>query len=342
MPARISRLSAAPASVAALLVLLGTTFFGPSTITEQSPNQSLSWQPPLLREAAGKGIWPGMGAGEEGESNRAFFVRTQETYAISDYLNPYYQQGDFDHDGICDLAIAIVERATGRQGFALIPGTLDTVHLVNVGPSSVPEQDLGFRGWDVEYITGPYVRKIDRDRLIVYRKNGPAIAYELYDGKIGTYMVSDIDDMSPEPALVREARKEGLWPKGIRYEIIRERDHNPSWLRGDFNGDGEFDIAVLVRDTSNREQGIVIVHSTLDTLYALFDSTAGEGQGGIMNPSRILRIPKGEVLRPWAEGGEKPEITLTGDAIRAGWPGAPWSGAWYYRDGKYLWVTLSD
>jgi len=331
-----------PASVAALLILLGTTFSRPFAAADQSPDQSLSYQPHLIQEAARAGIWPGMGAGEEGESNRHFFMRTQETYAISNYMNPYYQQGDFDHDGVCDLAIAVVERSTGRQGFALIPGTLDTVHLVNVGPSPIPARDLEFRGWDVEYITGPYVRKIDRDRLIVYRKSGPAIAYEIFDGEIGTNIEIEAGEEIPEPALVQEARKEGLWPEGLRYEIIRESDRNPSYLRGDFNGDGEFDVAVLVRDTSNREKGIVIIHSTLDTLYAIFDSTATDGQSGIKSPSRILLIPGGETLRPFSDEGAKPTIVLAGDAIWAGWPGAPYSGAWYFRNGRYLWVTLSD
>jgi len=283
-----------------------------------------------------------MGEGESGESRWNTFRRSQETYAIARYMDPYYQQGDFDHDGSCDLAIAIVETGTGRRGFAIIPGTLDTLYLVNAGPSPTPDRDLEIRGWDVEYITGPYVRRISRDRLIVYRKSGPAIGYEIIDGRLSNYVESDAGEQIPDPQLIEEARKEGLWPEGIRYEIIRESIRNPYYLRGDFNGDGEFDIAVLVRDTSNREKGIVIIHSTLDSLHALFPSTIPPGTGGETSPGRILLIPKGESLKPWPLPEPKPLIELKADAIWAGWPGAPYYGAWYFTEGRYVWVTLSD
>ncbi|MFC1540028.1 hypothetical protein ACFL41_00900 [Gemmatimonadota bacterium] len=174
------------------------------------------------------------------------------------------------------------------------------------------------------------------------RRNNRAIAIEWAGSMFSSHFIEGVDGRHHEPALLKRAKEEGLWPEGIKYEIIRERDTNPSWLRGDFNGDGEFDVAILVRDLSNREKGLVIIHSTLDTLHAIFNSTATDGQNGITEPTRILLIPKGKVLSPFSDEGEKPTIVLTGDAIWAGWPGAPYSGAWYFKDGRYLWITLSD
>ena len=305
------------AGAAVLVLTLGMTTLRTENASDQSdPYQNLYYHPQLVLKAAEQGVWPGMRAVEEGASPRDFFQRTQATYVISEAINPYFLNGDFDDDGLCDLAIAVLERDSGRIGIAIVPGHLDTVYLYNVGPGMDPEHYREIRGMDVEYLTGPYVRRFDRDRLIVYRKEGPATAIEVIDGELRTYLEPDSSSEIPDPQLVLEARRDGLWPEGIRYEIIRQRDRNPAWLRGDFNGDGEFDLAVLVRDTSNREQGIVIIHSTqdslhgtLDSLHTIFPSTAGPGQGGMKAPGRIFLIPKGEKVQPF----QKPDPE---DAIR--------------------------
>lgn len=323
---------------AAVLILLGTASRWLSSPTDQSPEQSLSYHPHLLREAARRGIWPGMGAGEPGESNRHFSVRTQATYAISYIINPYFQHGDFDHDGKCDLAIVVTERSSGRHGFAIIPATLDEVHLAAIGPSLASEHEWKFSGWKVEFHQA-YSQK-GRERLLVFMESGSVSAIEGAGSGFGTYLVTEHVDDNREPDLVQKAQEQGLWPEGIRYEILWET--NPAYMRGDFNGDGEFDVAVLVRDTSNREKGIVIIHNTLDGLHTIFPSTESGTGGGITNPTRILIIPKGEVLTPFSESGAKAPIILNTDAIWAGWPGAPYTGAWYFKDGRYVWVTLSD
>jgi hypothetical protein len=141
-----------------------------------------------------------------------------------------------------------------------------------------------------------------------------------------------------EPALVIKAKELGLWPEGIRFEILTER--NPYYLRGDFNGDGVLDVAIQARDTSNREKGLVIVHGTLDTLHTLFESTVGRGP--IYDGRHITVIRKGSEIRPWPGQADRlPPFVLIGDAIRSDW-GGPYSGAFYWKAGKYHWVTLSD
>ena len=316
---------------ASLILCISATY--PLNRRNQSVGPSLFDEPYLVREAAEKGIWPGMGTGEVGESNRSFTQRTMKAYTLSDFANPYFQHGDFDFDGICDLAILIIERSTGRKGIAIVPGQLDQVHLIGVGPSVSSEHV-----WDISGLSVDPVER--RERLLVSLRSGRGFAIEWEGSSFGTYVVDGGVEERREPELVLKAREQGFWPEGIRYEILWEK--NPAYLRGDFNGDGEFDVAVLVRDTSNREKGIVVIHSTLDTLYTIFDSTPPSGESGIKNPSRILLIPKGKVLRPFPEPEPKDPIELKTDAIWAGWPGAPYSGAWYFTEGRYVWITLSD
>ena len=69
---------------------------------------------------------------------------------------------------------------------------------------------------------------------------------------------------SCDPYLLRQAEKVGLYS---REEFPICRDINPYYIRGDFNGDREMDVAFWVKDKSNELQGIAILHGTLDTLY---------------------------------------------------------------------------
>ncbi len=313
--------------------MLGAYSPFPAASNTQSPDQSFSYHPHLIQEAARKGIWPGMGVGEPDISNWHFFMRAQETYTISGFANPYFQHGDFDHDGLCDVAVCITENGSGRKGIIIIPGVLDQLHSFGIPPASQTIAEWDIRSLIVDPESG-------NDQLIVTRGNDRAIEIEWVGNMFSSYLIEEIDDDHHEPALLKKAKELGLWPEGIRYEILWES--NPAYMRGDFNGDGEFDVAILVRDTSNREQGIVIIHSSFDGLHTIFPSTESGQGGGITNPTRILIIPKGRVLRPFSDHEPKDQIELTADAIWAGWPGAPYSGAWYLRDGRYHWVTLSD
>src|SRR5262249_38273570 len=62
---------------------------------------------------------------------------------------------------------------------------------------------------------------------------------------------------------------EGVWlpnlvythmkdPKGIRSRVEVEKKQNPFYLRGDFDGDGQPDYAVAVRDRRTRRLGVFI------------------------------------------------------------------------------------
>src|SRR6266478_5020375 len=54
---------------------------------------------------------------------------------------------------------------------------------------------------------------------------------------------------------------------------------NPFYLRGDFNGDGKIDVAVLVKQRSTGKLGIAIVHAATDKVTIL-GAGVGIGNGG--------------------------------------------------------------
>lgn len=294
-------------------------------------------EPYLLQQAVEQGIWPGDTSSRDPEV--LYTIRPSELYEqyfdryrIHHQANPYYQRGDFDGDGLTDLAVTIREKETWKSGIAVVPATLDTVYLFGAGIGCL----AGNCGAEVG---GLYVPRGDPpERLVIGLEEGKQIELAWLDGRFRLSSEPRVEPLPGEPALVSGARSTGLWPEGIRFEIVT--DLNPFYVRGDFDGDGRMDVAVKVRDTSNREKGLVIVPGTLDRLFPLFRRTVDRG---ITNAGFIRVIGKGTVLRPFSEEEEKPPpIPLVGDALEAGWMGAPYGGAFYWRAGRFHWVTLSD
>ncbi len=311
----------------------------PLSLSEDALQQYwlLSYEPYLVRQAAENGIWPGDASSRDPDVRNhmrpsELYEQCFQVYGIVHQVNPYYQRGDFDGDGEIDIAVTIREKANWRTGLAIIPATLDTVFIFG---ADQPFLD-GSTRMDVTALFVP--ANGFPEPLIVGFGNGSQVILRWSNGGFHVESLTESEPLLTEPALVRKAIESGLWPEGIHYEILT--DWNPYYLRGDFNGDGEMDVAVQVRDTSNREKGLVIVHSSLDTLHAIFRSTVGRGP--IANASFIRVIRKGTEIRPFSEDRDKRvPFTLVGDALEASWRG-PYSGAFYWKDGAYRWITLSD
>lgn len=87
----------------------------------------------------------------------------------------------------------------------------------------------------------------------------PAAAQPIDARQIYESMLSNLD-----PDLIREAERRGLYNRDT-LPVLRAM--NPFFLRGDFNGDGELDIAFWVQSLETQERGVAILHSTLDRLY---------------------------------------------------------------------------
>ncbi len=112
---------------------------------------------------------------------------------------------------------------------------------------------------------------------------------------------------------------------------------NPFYLRGDFDGDGKADYAVLVTDLRKGERGIVVCLSSAKSAIVL-------GAGVPFNELTDLSCeawmvyPQGPVERGVGEG---PPPTLRGDAISINWPES--ASALAYWDGKkFRWYQQGD
>jgi hypothetical protein len=66
----------------------------------------------------------------------------EEEYQFLRWVNPYYLRGDFDGDGLPDFAFWVRHRSTNRLAVAILPGTMDTVHLVGEVEPPVPATPL--------------------------------------------------------------------------------------------------------------------------------------------------------------------------------------------------------
>lgn len=67
-----------------------------------------------------------------------------------------------------------------------------------------------------------------------------------------------------DPALIRQAEERGLYDREA-FPILRAM--NPFFIRGDFDGNGELDIAFWVQNGDTGERGVAILHSTLNRMY---------------------------------------------------------------------------
>jgi hypothetical protein len=66
----------------------------------------------------------------------------EEGYQFLKWVNPYYLRGDFDGDGLPDFAFWVRHRSTNRLALAILPGTMDTVHLVGELEPPIPAAPL--------------------------------------------------------------------------------------------------------------------------------------------------------------------------------------------------------
>jgi hypothetical protein len=114
---------------------------------------------------------------------------------------------------------------------------------------------------------------------------------------------------------------------------------NPFYLRGDFNGDGKIDVAVLVKQRSTGKLGIAIVHGTTDKVTIL-GAGVGIGNGGDnfewMDSWQVYS--KGHAAR---EAGETNVPHLRGDALLVGKSEAA-SALIYWNGKRYVWLQQGD
>jgi hypothetical protein len=144
-----------------------------------------------------------------------------------------------------------------------------------------------------------------------------------------TAQVHDI----PEP--IQRAIRNGSVAKN--YDLCFRM--NPFYLRGDFNGDGEIDTAVLVKQHSTGKVGIAIVHGAADKVTIL-GAGVGIGNGGddFEWMDSWQAYSKDRVGRG---AGETSIPHLRGDALLVGKSES--ASALIYWNGKgYVWYQQGD
>ena len=134
------------------------------------------------------------------------------------------------------------------------------------------------------------------------------------------------------PEVVQKAVKNGSLAKGydLSFHLI------PSYLQGDFNGDGNIDVAVLVKQGATGKLGITIVHGGMGKATILGAGTA-IGNGGDdfeWMDTWEVRSKNGVVASTSAP-------RLLGDALLVGKREAA-SALIYWNGKRYVWLQQGD
>lgn len=56
-------------------------------------------------------------------------------YLISDFINPFYLEADFNNDGILDIALAIEQQQTHKKGIIIFHGSKNDYYIFGAGTS---------------------------------------------------------------------------------------------------------------------------------------------------------------------------------------------------------------
>ena len=137
------------------------------------------------------------------------------------------------------------------------------------------------------------------------------------------------------PELVEKVIVHGSLAK--KYEIAFRL--NPFCLRGDFNGDGKIDVAVLVKQRSTGRLGIAIVHGGTSKVSILGAGTA-IGNGGDDFEWMDTWQVYSKTLAP--SGGDGTNTShLRRDALLVGKSEAA-SALIYWNGKRYVWLQQGD
>jgi hypothetical protein len=125
-----------------------------------------------------------------------------------------------------------------------------------------------------------FIKAVDvqHGRLIVTSEGG-----KTYHVDVNTKAITQPDSRSsPSPGAIRKVPDTVKKPltngsTGKKYDLSFHV--NPSYLKGDFNGDGKMDAAVFVKERSTGKLGIAIVHGATGEV-TIFGAGIAIGNGG--------------------------------------------------------------
>src|SRR5262245_5432487 len=145
--------------------------------------------------------------------------------------------------------------------------------------------------WELTVFTNPIDPNLEQDvqwvfiktlnihdgRLVVTSERGTT-----YQVDVNTKEITQSNSESSFSEAIRhapDAAKKALTNGSIGKKYDLSFHMNPSYLEGDFNGDGKMDVAVLIRERSTGKLGIAIVHGTMGKVTIL-GAGIGIGSGG--------------------------------------------------------------
>jgi hypothetical protein len=206
--------------------------------------------------------------------------------------------------------------------------------------------------WDVTVFTNPvdpkleedvqwiFINKLDvcNDNLIVTSERGNTYQIDLKTRAITqsdpASSPSQVPDNQPHdiPEAVKTAIASGSLAKDcdISFQI------HPFYLRGDFNGDGKTDIAVLLKQRSTGKLGIAIIHGGTNKVTILGAGTS-IGNGG--DNFEWMDSWKVFSKTPSADGANVPK--LHGDALLVSKSEVA-SALIYWNGKRYVWLQQGD
>ena len=260
---------------------------------------------------------------------------------------------------ILSLTLLLAQLASAKR---LPPVTVDPV--VYEGIRYVAPTDDGRRGyieaWDVEtnkklweltLFTNRIDPNLEEDVQWVFIKtlnilDGRLIATsefgKTYQVDLKTKQITQSDSRSSPsteaihvPDAVKNALTNGLLRK--KYELSFRM--NPSYLEGDFNGDGKMDVAVLVKERPTGKIGIAIVHGAAGKVTIL-GAGIGIGNGG----DDFEWMDSWKVYSKTAAAHSAAETSvpnLRGDALLVEKSEAA-SALIYWNGKKYVWSQQGD
>jgi hypothetical protein len=179
---------------------------------------------------------------------------------------------------------------------------------------------------------------IQDGRLMVTSEIG-----KTYQVDINTKAITQSNSRSsPSPGATRDvpnAVKKALTDGAAGKEYDLSFRMKPSYLEGDFNGDGKMDVAILVQEHSTRKLGIAIVHGTTEKVIIL-GAGIGVGNGGDdfewMDSWQVYSKP-----RAHHAAGESSVPHLRGDALLVEKSEAA-SALIYWNGKRYVWLQQGD
>jgi len=190
---------------------------------------------------------------------------------------------------------------------------------------------------DVQWVFIKSLHIHDR-RLIVTSEHGETYQVDLKTKEItqsDSRSASSASPISEVPDAVKKALTNG--PVGKKYALSFQT--KPSYLEGDFDGDGKMDTAVLVKERSTGKVGIAIVHGTTGKVTVL-GAGIGIGNGGDdfewMDSWKVyFKTPVAHV------SGETSVPRLRGDALLVEKSEAA-SALIYWNGKRYVWSQHGD